>query len=88
VVNEPFAPVSYGGRTLWQPVMRVSEPVRASDARALRAARPPLPRAIDEYVTAQRVSADRTESRVNLGNLYAQQQRFAAADAEFAAARA
>jgi predicted CXXCH cytochrome family protein len=47
-----------------------------------------LSRAIDDYVTAQRVNADRPESRVNLGNLYAQQQRFAAADAEYAAARA
>ena len=32
-----------------------------------------LSRAIDEYVTAQRVNADRPEHRLNLGNLYLQQ---------------
>src|SRR5512132_1212157 len=37
--------------------------------------------AIDEYVTAQRVNADRPEHRLNLGNLYLQQQRPAEAEA-------
>jgi predicted CXXCH cytochrome family protein len=45
-----------------------------------------LSRAIDEYVAAQRLNADRPEHRVNLGNLYAQQGRPADADAEYAAA--
>jgi tetratricopeptide (TPR) repeat protein len=47
-----------------------------------------LSRAIDEYVTAQRVNADRPENRVNLGTLYLRQQRFADAETEFNAARA
>jgi tetratricopeptide (TPR) repeat protein len=47
-----------------------------------------LSRAIDDYVAAQRVNADRAESRVNLGNLYAQQGRSAEAETEYAAARA
>ena len=47
-----------------------------------------LSRAIDDYVAAQRVNADRAESRVNLGNLYAQQGRLAEAETEYAAARA
>ena len=47
-----------------------------------------LSRAIDEYVTAQRVNADRPEHRLNLGNLYLQQQRLAEAEAEYTAARA
>ena len=36
-----------------------------------------LSRAIDEYVAAQRLNADRPEYRVNLGNLYARQGRVA-----------
>ncbi|MGE5770070.1 MAG: multiheme c-type cytochrome, partial [Betaproteobacteria bacterium] len=47
-----------------------------------------LSRAVDEYVAAQRVNADRPEHRVNLGTLYLRQQRFADAEAEFTAARA
>jgi Flp pilus assembly protein TadD len=47
-----------------------------------------LSRAIDEYVKAQRVNADRPEHRLNLGNLYLQQHRLAEAEAEYAAARA
>lgn len=47
-----------------------------------------LSRAIDDYVAAQRLNADRPESRVNLGNLYAQQGRLAEAEAEYRAARA
>ena len=47
-----------------------------------------LSQAIDEYVTAQRVNADRPEHRLNLGNLYLQQQRPAEAEAEYTAARA
>src|SRR5512132_781622 len=47
-----------------------------------------LSRAIDEYVTAQRINADRPEHRLNLGNLYLQQQRAAEAEAEYTAARA
>ncbi|MBK8210915.1 MAG: tetratricopeptide repeat protein [Rhodospirillales bacterium] len=46
-----------------------------------------LSRAVDDYVTAQRVNADRPEHRVNLGNLYLQQGRFGEAEAEFTAAR-
>jgi tetratricopeptide (TPR) repeat protein len=45
-------------------------------------------RAIEEYVAAQRYSADRPEARVNLGTFYARQQRFAEAQAEFEAALA
>ena len=47
-----------------------------------------LSRAIEEYVAAQRLNADRPEARVNLGNLYAQQGQSAAAEAEYLAARA
>src|SRR5512132_80454 len=46
-----------------------------------------LSQAIDDYVAAQRLNADRPESRVNLGNLYAQQGRSDAAEAEYFAAR-
>jgi predicted CXXCH cytochrome family protein len=46
-----------------------------------------LSRAIDDYVAAQRVNADRPESRVNLGNLYAQRGQPAEAEAEYRAAR-
>ena len=42
-----------------------------------------LSRAIDEYVTAQRVNADRPEHRLNLGNLYLQQGKMAEAEAEY-----
>jgi predicted CXXCH cytochrome family protein len=47
-----------------------------------------LSRALEEYVAAQRLNADRPEARVNLGNLYAQQGQAAAAEAEYLAARA
>jgi tetratricopeptide (TPR) repeat protein len=47
-----------------------------------------LARAIDDCVAAQRLNADRPESRVNLGNLYSQQGRSAEAEAEYTAARA
>jgi predicted CXXCH cytochrome family protein len=47
-----------------------------------------LSRAIEEYVAAQRLNADRPEARVNLGNFYAQQGRSSAAEAEYLAARA
>jgi predicted CXXCH cytochrome family protein len=46
-----------------------------------------LSRAIDDYVAAQRLNADRPESRVNLGNLYAQRGQPAEAEAEYRAAR-
>jgi len=46
-----------------------------------------LSRAVDDYVAAQRLNADRPESRVNLGNLYAQRGRPAEAEAEYLAAR-
>jgi predicted CXXCH cytochrome family protein len=46
-----------------------------------------LARAIDEYVTAQRVNADRPEHRVNLGGLYLRLGRHAEAEAELQAAR-
>lgn len=45
-----------------------------------------LVRAIEDYVTAQRVNADRPEHRVNLGSLHLRQQRYAEAEAEFRAA--
>lgn len=45
-----------------------------------------LARAIEDYVTAQRVNADRPEHRVNLGSLNLRQQRYAEAEAEFRAA--
>ncbi len=60
----------------------------AAGSRCRRTIASRLSRAIDDYVTAQRVNADRPEHRVNLGNLYLQQQRFADAEAEFNAARA
>ena len=47
-----------------------------------------LSRAIEDYVAAQRLNADRPEARVNLGNLYAQQGQPAAAETEYLAARA
>jgi predicted CXXCH cytochrome family protein len=47
-----------------------------------------LARALEEYVAAQQLNADRPEARANLGNLYAQQGRASAAEAEYLAARA
>jgi Flp pilus assembly protein TadD len=47
-----------------------------------------LSRAIEEYVAAQRLNADRPEARVNLGNLYAQQGQPGAAETEYLGARA
>lgn len=46
-----------------------------------------LSRALDEYIEAQRVNADRPEHRVNLAGLYLRQQRFTDAEAELNAAR-
>jgi tetratricopeptide (TPR) repeat protein len=46
-----------------------------------------LARAVEDYVAAQRLNADRPEARVNLGNLYAQQGQSGAAEAEYLAAR-
>jgi predicted CXXCH cytochrome family protein len=46
-----------------------------------------LSRAVEDYVAAQRLNADRPESRVNLGNLYAQQGQPGAAETEYLAAR-
>jgi predicted CXXCH cytochrome family protein len=46
-----------------------------------------LSRAIDDYVAAQKLNADRPEGRMNLGNLYAQQGRPSAAETEYLAAR-
>jgi predicted CXXCH cytochrome family protein len=45
-------------------------------------------RATEEYVAAQRYSADRPEAHVNLGTFFARQQRFDEAQAEFRAALA
>lgn len=45
-----------------------------------------LARAVDAYIAAQKMNADRPEHRLNLGNLYLQQGRFADAEAEFTAA--
>lgn len=53
-----------------------------------RADRQRLSRALEEYVAAQQLNADRPEARVNLGNLYAQQGQSAAAEAEYLAGRA
>jgi len=44
-------------------------------------------RAGEEYVAAQRYSADRPEAHVNLGTYFARQERFDQAQAEFATAR-
>jgi Putative Zn-dependent protease, contains TPR repeats len=46
-----------------------------------------LARALDEYVAVQRLNADRPEHRLNLGALFTQQQHFAEAETELAAAR-
>lgn len=46
-----------------------------------------LNQAIDAYIEAQRVNADRPEHRVNLGNLFEQLGRSSEAEAEFIAAR-
>jgi tetratricopeptide (TPR) repeat protein len=68
-----------------------------SEAASLLAAMPPerlapedrsrLSRALDDYVAAQEVNADRPEHRLNLGSLYLRLGRFADAEAEYAAAR-
>jgi tetratricopeptide (TPR) repeat protein len=74
------------------------DPVRAVrlEAASLLAGVPPeqldaaqrsaLDHALDEYVEAQRLNADRPEGRLNLGSLYARQHRFDQAEAEFRAA--
>jgi tetratricopeptide (TPR) repeat protein len=46
-----------------------------------------LSRAVDDYIAAQRLNADRPEARVNLGNLYAQRGQAGAAEAEYLAGR-
>jgi Flp pilus assembly protein TadD len=46
-----------------------------------------LSRAVEEYVAAQRLNADRPEARINLGNLFAQQGQSRAAEVEYLAAR-
>jgi tetratricopeptide (TPR) repeat protein len=78
------------------PLLR--DPVRAVrlEAASLLAAVPPeqldaaqreaLDRALNEYVETQRLNADRTDGRLNLGSLYARQHRFEQAEAEFRAA--
>jgi len=78
------------------PLLR--DPVRAVrlEAASLLAGVPPgqldaaqreaLDRALNEYVEAQRLNADRTDGRLNLGSLYARQHRFDQAEAEFRAA--
>ena len=45
-----------------------------------------LGRALDEYVEAQRLNADRPDGRLNLGSLYVRQRRFEQAEAELRAA--
>jgi predicted CXXCH cytochrome family protein len=90
----------YPAALLWPMVSpRLEDPVLAvrTEAAALLADAPAerlrgedgarLARALDEYVAAQRVNADRPEHRVNLGMLYLRQQRFADAEAELATAR-
>jgi tetratricopeptide (TPR) repeat protein len=74
------------------------DPVRAVrlEAASLLAGVPPeqldapqreaLDRALNEYVETQRLNADRTDGRLNLGSLYARQHRFDQAEAEFRAA--
>jgi predicted CXXCH cytochrome family protein len=49
-------------------------------------ARAAWPRAVDDYVAAQRYAADRPEARTNLGTFYARLGRAGDAEAEFAAA--
>ena len=78
------------------PLLR--DPVRAVrlEAASLLAGVPPdqldaaqreaLDRALNEYVEAQRLNADRTDGRLNLGSLYARQHRFDQAETEFRAA--
>ncbi len=78
------------------PLLR--DPVRAVrlEAASLLASVPPeqldvsqreaLDRALNEYVEAQRLNADRPDGRLNLGSLYARQHRFDQAEAEFRAA--
>jgi predicted CXXCH cytochrome family protein len=46
-----------------------------------------LSAALDDYVAAQQLNADRPEGRLNLGNLYTQQGQWAAAEDEYLAAR-
>ncbi len=46
-----------------------------------------LARALDDYISAQRVNADRPEHRVNLGTLYLRRGQLAQAETEFNAAR-
>ncbi len=79
-------------RLLGDPVLGVRIEAAALLAAMPQEALPPadrerLTRAIDDYITVQRLNADRPEHRLNLGNLYLQQRRFAEAEAEFAAAR-
>lgn len=91
----------YPAEPLWPLVGRLlADPVLAVriEAASLLAAMPPdrlspddrqqLSRAVADYVTAQRVNADRPEHRVNLGTLFLRQGRLAEAEAEFTAARA
>lgn len=80
------------GRLLADPVRAVRIEAASLLADVPRDGLPPadrerLSRAIDEYVAAQRVNADRPEHRVNLGTLYLRQQRFAEVEAELNAAR-
>jgi predicted CXXCH cytochrome family protein len=46
-----------------------------------------LSAAVNEYIAAQRLNADRPEHRINLGSLYLRLARYADAEAEFQAAR-
>ncbi len=79
-------------RLLGDPVLAVR-----SEAASLLAAMPTdrlsaddrsrLAAALDDFIKVQRVNADRPEHRLNLGNLFQQQQRYTDAEAEYLAAR-
>jgi tetratricopeptide (TPR) repeat protein len=52
-------------------------------AQLTEAQRGALARALEEYIAAQQVNAERPEAHLNLGNLYAEQGQFAAAEAAY-----
>ncbi|MGH8648456.1 MAG: tetratricopeptide repeat protein, partial [Burkholderiales bacterium] len=84
----PDARARYLPRMLEDPVRAV----RVDAARALAAIPPQqipqeyraaLPRALDEYIAVQRYNADRPESHLNLGALYAERGEFDQAEAQY-----
>ncbi|MGH8672778.1 MAG: tetratricopeptide repeat protein, partial [Burkholderiales bacterium] len=84
----PDARARYLPRMLEDPVRAV----RIEAARALAVIPPQqiapeyraaLPRAVDEYIAVQRYNADRPESHLNLGALYAERGEFDQAEAQY-----